>query len=693
MQLVASGAVETVIAAGEALVDETNDRELDQLLGEAHWVAGNWDRALGLLERSTGGEAALSPQLAWRIGAIHHLRAAPDAALAAYERATFDGSDPSGEAHVLAWKASAYWLRGDADACRTTGLEAVAASEHAGELGALAAAHTALAVLASMEGDRGANFHFERALEASERTRDMLQGVRIRVNWQMPLHEEGLYEQALEVVDEAIRQAELSGFSFYQALGLANRAETLTALGQLEEALSAADSARVIFERLQSSWLAVAHKCRGDAYRLREELPVARAAYEASLSIAEKSHELQMIIAASAGLARVLAREDADATRRLIDRALAGGSWWGHVEAVLSCGWALLVLSERTRAYELAAQAGAEARKRGNPAGIAESLELQALAADDPASEAGRLREAEAIWRRIGNVIGEARCQLLRVRLGDIATDPAAGRRAEQVLRERGIPLEEPHAAGPLAFLPAERSAILTLRTLGGFTALIDGRPVPSSAWQSRKARELVKVLIARRGRRVSRGMLIELLWPGEEPSAVSNRLSVALSLARSVLDLEKRFPAAHFIASDKESVWLVEANLEVDVETFLAEAARSDEPDRLLYAESLYGGDFLEEDVYAEWAISLREEARAAYVEVARHLAHDAADAGDADRATRYLLRLLDHDSFDERAHLELIAILARAGRHGEARRRYREYTTAMEEIGVEPAPFPAPS
>jgi hypothetical protein len=32
----------------------------------------------------------------------------------------------------------------------------------------------------------------------------------------------------------------------------------------------------------------------------------------------------------------------------------------------------------------------------------------------------------------------------------------------------------------------------------------------------------------------------------------------------------------------------------------------------------------------------------------------------------------------------------LARLGRHGEARRRYRAYTRAMEEVGVEPAAFP---
>jgi hypothetical protein len=37
-------------------------------------------------------------------------------------------------------------------------------------------------------------------------------------------------------------------------------------------------------------------------------------------------------------------------------------------------------------------------------------------------------------------------------------------------------------------------------------------------------------------------------------------------------------------------------------------------------------------------------------------------------------------------------VAALDRAGRHGEARRRFRAYCARMDEIGVESAPFPAP-
>jgi LuxR family transcriptional regulator, maltose regulon positive regulatory protein len=58
-----------------------------------------------------------------------------------------------------------------------------------------------------------------------------------------------------------------------------------------------------------------------------------------------------------------------------------------------------------------------------------------------------------------------------------------------------------------------------------------------------------------------------------------------------------------------------------------------------------------------------------------------------------RYLLRILERDAHDEQAHLDLMRTLSAAGRHGEARRRYHAYAAAMDEISVEPAPFPAVS
>ena len=248
-----------------------------------------------------------------------------------------------------------------------------------------------------------------------------------------------------------------------------------------------------------------------------------------------------------------------------------------------------------------------------------------------------------------------------------------------------------PEAAGHL-----EASA--SVQALGRFRVLVEGAPVSPSVWQSRKARDLLKILVARRGRPVPRDELMDLLWPDEPPDKVANRLSVALSTLRAVLDPEKRAPSDHYVVSTRDACRLDIDHVEVDVERFLARAARawtepaptSPAPSKLLsQAESAYTGEFLEENAYDDWAVGLREEARGAYLLICRALAANAGSAGDFAAAARYLRRLLERDPYDERAHLDLVGALVSGGQHGESHRCYRAYSSRMREIGVEPAPF----
>jgi DNA-binding SARP family transcriptional activator len=238
----------------------------------------------------------------------------------------------------------------------------------------------------------------------------------------------------------------------------------------------------------------------------------------------------------------------------------------------------------------------------------------------------------------------------------------------------------------------------LCIQTLGGFRVLRGGEPVPVTAWRSRKARDLVKILVARRGRPVTREALISLLWPRERTGRVGNRLSVALSTARAVLGSQRGAPE-HCVVTEGDTVRLDPAVVAVDVLSFLADAQRGLQEWRhdrskawplLRAAEVGYTGDFLEEDPYEDWATELREEARLTYVQVAIALAGHAGDTGEHVTASRYCLRILERDQYNEPAHLALVRALAVAGSHGEARRRYRTYVARMIEIDIAPRPFP---
>jgi DNA-binding SARP family transcriptional activator len=254
-----------------------------------------------------------------------------------------------------------------------------------------------------------------------------------------------------------------------------------------------------------------------------------------------------------------------------------------------------------------------------------------------------------------------------------------------------------------LACIPRPDVAPVQIRSLGGFAVLRNGRPVPAAEWQSKKARDLLKLLVARRGRPAPRDLLAETLWPDEDPGKLANRLSVALSIVRTALDPDRLFPPERFIVADKDAVALDLSSVSVDVEAFLADAdagldlerqgRMAEAHDLLVAAEATYGGDFLEEDLYEDWSVPLREEARAAFISVSSALARAAVAARDPEAGIPHFLRLLERDPYDEGANLELVSALTSCGRHGEARHHYRAYVSRMTEIDVEAAPFPAPA
>ncbi|MFE3177899.1 BTAD domain-containing putative transcriptional regulator [Amycolatopsis sp. NPDC059090] len=242
----------------------------------------------------------------------------------------------------------------------------------------------------------------------------------------------------------------------------------------------------------------------------------------------------------------------------------------------------------------------------------------------------------------------------------------------------------------------AEASPAIAIHALGIFRVTRNGAAVPRTAWQSRKARDLVKILVSR-SKPAPRDQLMELLWPGVDPAKSTNRLSVLLSTVRQVLQQAKGGPRP--LVTDGTSVWLDASLVSIDVAEFRGYAARALETHRrgspgavdLLHkAASLYTGDFLEDDPYAEWAQPTAEELRAHHQAVLRALISHHQVSGDVDAVVCHTLRLFDDDPYDEEAHLNLIKVLVAAGRIGEALRRHEIYRRRVAEIGVEPRPMP---
>jgi ATP/maltotriose-dependent transcriptional regulator MalT len=701
-ELIARGALRGILRVAERLPDQLRDARTEQVIGEAHAVTGDYATALRCYGRAAGGAARLSAGLAWRTGVIQAAQGDVAGAFQTFQRAELDGSQPCDEAILLSRLADSHLMSGEMEPWQAFSARALDAADRSGDPRALAIVHSSLMLESGLNDFRAATHHYRSALEAAKRAGDIPLMSGIRMNRAAHLNEQGAYHEAFDELDSALRLSELAGYTVRIAAVLTNRAETLFHLGRLEEALTDFSAAKALFRRIGSPYAQwpLAHEAR--ALRDRGHLAQAAASAEEALALAEQTHDAQALILACGNLAVLGVAEDPHGASGLGDRAIEVARSWPVLEvwALVQAGWVALASGDRDRGAGLATEAARLARERENRPDIACALELVALASTDRRRQRAELEDALAIWRDLGDSIAAARAELAIARLSEDPAGRARGVIAERHLRALGVRLDRAAgAAGLLACLPRESAPPVSIATLGGFRVLRHGKPVPLSAWRSKKARDLLKILIARRGRPTPRDVLMDALWPGEPAHELGNRLSALLATVRTVLDPERRFPSGHFLAADDAAIRLALENVPVDVERFLAESetglafmreGRAEACELLELAEESYAGDFLEEDLYEDWAAPVREETRARYVAVAHALAKAAAEAGELDQAIRYRLRTLQRDPYDEEAHLALVATLRRAGRPGEALRAYRAYVSKMDELEVEPAPFP---
>ncbi|HQR28482.1 MAG TPA: BTAD domain-containing putative transcriptional regulator, partial [Nocardioides sp.] len=286
----------------------------------------------------------------------------------------------------------------------------------------------------------------------------------------------------------------------------------------------------------------------------------------------------------------------------------------------------------------------------------------------------------------------------VRVRLGWVEGSDAAARsrarEAARTLERLGVVRLEGRPLTALASEPRVR-----IEVLGGFTVTVDGAPVPVTAWRSRQARTLVKLLAARRGRPLTRSAVCELLWPDDDPARTGHRLSVLLTTVRGVLDPDRRRAPEHHVASDQSGLWLDLRHVALDAEDLVRESGQAAElleegdltraREVLVHLDRTYRGAAFEDEPYEPWADALREEARAAWIGSARRLVSLPPDARRPVDVQALLVRLLAEDPYDEQAHRLRVRSLVRAGRYGEARRAFARWTEAMREIE---APVPDP-
>ena len=685
--------------------------ELDAVLAEALQAIGDWDGAIELFSRvqRAAGREGLAPAVAWRFGVLLYLRGQSARALGVLAAAHAPELQGADDAMVSAFLSSTLWSRGDVAAAAPLAEVALAQAQASGDACARAAAYVALALVAAGLGERERNEQcYRAALTAAAEAGDRVQLARIHANLSSRALEEGDYARAVQEAGLAVRTG--ASHRFFSALALSNQAEAHLRLGQLGAARTSLDEALEAYDELGSLDASVPQRLLGELYRQQGSLTRARSAFERARGLAEASGDAHARVFALCGLARTLAADDVKMARAAAREAAQEATSLERPAALCALAEVELRAGDRAEAAAVAKRAEAEARRTGDRAALADALEM--LGAADAGPSQPRLRAAIELWDDVDDPVGAARARLAlaveRGRTGDAAS-------ARRRLAELGVAVD----IGAAGYLVARRDALaevfggapsgmpgdvpagpeVLVATLGRFAVVRRGEPVALAAWQSRKARDLFKLLIARRGRPLTREAAVEALWPEQDaarPGTLGNRLSVALSTIRKVLDPDRAHPPDHYLAGDSQSIALRLDHLSVDVVEFLdtaraamAIAAAGDlqaAQTRLHRARSLYAGDFLEDDLYEDWAVECREEARSAALMVLRLLARTGTEQGSDETACEHLGQLLELDPYDEDAWLALVAAQLRLHRHGEARRRYAAYVRRMADLGIAP-------
>ncbi|MCA1783515.1 MAG: tetratricopeptide repeat protein [Intrasporangiaceae bacterium] len=225
------------------------------------------------------------------------------------------------------------------------------------------------------------------------------------------------------------------------------------------------------------------------------------------------------------------------------------------------------------------------------------------------------------------------------------------------------------------------------IRLLGAFSVTVSGVRVAPRAWRLAKAQHIVKLLALDSRHRLHRDELIDLLWPDREPRSAANNLYQALSAARRAITSAGGDGHDCLRLEDEWVTFAPAAGVWVDVEAFEALSCSNDAKD-LRAALSLYGGELLADDRYAEWLMARRAALGRARNDLLQRLAQHCLDAGDLTEARRLLERVLDDDPADENAHQGLMRVHARSGNRAAAQQQFTALEFALRDnLDVEPA------
>lgn len=241
-----------------------------------------------------------------------------------------------------------------------------------------------------------------------------------------------------------------------------------------------------------------------------------------------------------------------------------------------------------------------------------------------------------------------------------------------------------------------ETPPIITVHLLGELQIASGDSAV--KAWASGRGRAVFEYLVIHRHSRVQRDRLMSTFWPGVSPEAARNSLNVAIhGLRRTLRTVARDRP----VVIHQDGAYFIDPALDVWVDAEVFEDRLKSAHQHLIREESarakadfeaaieLYGGEFLADDPYEEWAIVTREQLRLSYLDCLDQLSRLRFNSGDYSGCIEVCSKILVCDNCREDVHRRLMRSYSRQGQLQLALRQYHTCAAILRrELHLSPAP-----
>jgi len=244
-------------------------------------------------------------------------------------------------------------------------------------------------------------------------------------------------------------------------------------------------------------------------------------------------------------------------------------------------------------------------------------------------------------------------------------------------------------------FLAAPSETVLCIQTLGEFNIFVRGKVIPKSMLsRQKKVLDFLKLLVVHCQNGILKETLYDLFWPGYLHKSCRDNLNTIIYRLRKILGEED-----NPIITEGNTVRLNGEVCTVDVGHFLeyikqCEQAKQQDDHPLAMAcynkaEGLYGGDFLENDLYYDDIRDYRETLKNMYMQMLFNITIVNFDAGMYQEALVFAKKLVQKDPLCETAYrLLMIASILVGNRSAVSRVVEKLNKTLQNYYGIEADP-----